>query len=138
MVKIINKRPTILGAQAGVRLVPGANQITHEQYQKNREDKAFKNWCKLGYIQVVISANDLVEKAPKAEAANEDSDSVNDSGLSELTAAQAKSLIKTADNIDLLSEWLADETRTTVKRAIRSRIEELTVDLGELLEDDSE
>lgn len=119
-VTINNRRPTILGGQAGLRLMPGANKVSLEVYEANRAIKTFQSWCKLGWVSVRMPESHQANRFA-APAEPEAADALKD-----LNAGQSKKLIEQTDSVDLLDAWYVKEDRKTVQKAIKAKLAELT------------
>ena len=120
LVTISNRRPTILGGQAGLRLMPGKNKVSMEVYEANRVIDAFQAWCRLGWVAVTLPAS-------QAAAARLDAGSEPDGAeaLDNLNSPQAQALVKTTTSVELLDAWYSRDDRVTVQRAIKAQLEEL-------------
>jgi hypothetical protein len=149
---IQNKRPTVLGLVNGHRLMPGTtaqqmntNVLTEAQFEKVKDDKTFKNWCKLGMCRVrkledaVSEPVEAVEESTAATppstpeeptgGAGEPEEPIGDDlpDLKGMSAGDAIAFVAGVEDEMLLKRWFESEKedRKTVLTAITERLETL-------------
>lgn len=108
----------------GMILFPGHNVV---------DDKLFDSVKSHPLVAMRFDREELVLKVRKKNVevkadgeeveieSEEEADGIND-----LNVKDAKEVIKDTFNRDLLNAWLRDETRSSVKSALKDKIEELT------------
>lgn len=140
MAVVLNKRPTILVVN-GVTLKPGRTTVP----DKLITHRVFKHWTKAGWVEV--NPTDPVEpeepeepeetKAPKKAATTPQAPTETDTGaeagnggegatevfpLHTVPAGEAKELIETETDLEVLRAWQAAEKRKLVSALIEKRI----------------
>lgn len=125
-VRIKNHSPKILGLITGHKLMPrsrGKNapqefDLTEAQHANLMACKQFKAWQKLGWCALVAEP-----AAPKAA-----SEPPAEEKLAGLGTRAAKDAVREETDTALLETWRDGETRRTVQKVIKERLEELADD----------
>ena len=116
-------------------LSPGANLVSDENYEVVSKLKAFKNRLKSQVRGVKfpiksISVEELSSQKKESKKSDE-SDEEGSSLLSELTVADAKEIVDETMDLQTLKKWEAEEGRSTLKKYIKDRFDELMSEYDE-------
>lgn len=121
--KIIKSNKASLITGAGLKLVPGINQV---------KDEVWANALKTRAIQQMLKDKVLVDQTPKeikqappevlvSEVEEEEERVVQPSALKVLPQNKAIDLVKETLDLQLLADWEIQEARVKVKAAIKSQ-----------------
>lgn len=125
--KLIKSNKASLIAGAGLRLVPGINQVKDETWANALNTRAIQQMLKDKVLEDVTpkelqQAAPLAPKELKQAAPLADEAEGNKSALKAVGQNKAIELVKETLDLRLLEEWAALEDRVKVKSAIATQI----------------
>lgn len=106
------------------KLLPGINEVTDAEWEEMKK-----------HLELEINSGFLVPFTPKSHSAP-GVKSKFASSIIELTSNKAIEMVKNCISADTLNLWLEKETRETVLKEIRLKIEELGIKVEEVKVDD--
>ena len=102
MVIVKNNAPSLHGLAGICRLMPGANEVEDEAWEKVKDFRAVKRRLESGEYEVLQGKSD---------------------GIKGFTAKKAAELVKETYDMSLLEKWDSEETRPSVRKALKEQIE---------------
>ncbi len=119
-VVIRNKRRCLLILRPSLRLAPGVNRVSVEEFNKAKEHYGFQKFLDAGYISIQNR-----EEILDVDIDNDGNATVKEQSLKNLDSKKAIKAVNLEKDAAILQRWLEQEERASVKSAIERRLEVL-------------